>query len=70
MTDIQTDIQTEIHKDGRTNISVYRVASLLKKEITLFYKKYTNTNIVGETKLYKMLCMSRIYNLNRKYSTN
>ena len=26
----QPDIQTDIHTDGRTDISVYRVASLLK----------------------------------------
>ena len=28
--DIQTDRQKYIHKDGQTDISVYRVASLLK----------------------------------------
>ncbi len=31
------DIQTDIHTDGRTDISVDRVASLLKKETQIQY---------------------------------
>ena len=65
-TDRNTDRHTDRHTYRRTDICFYRVASLLKKELTAeysltFYKKQAGKS--GKINIVK----EEIYNLNKKY---